>query len=152
MRHLLPPSLKQDADADVQRVGSTIAYLLIPVNPSYSLTILLASYTLLGIGLLLAIIVLVAYFLRLAVHHLPPRELIISTFLPLGPCGQGGFAIVQLGRVARDLFPVLRESADGGEAVQTMQGAGEAMYGTGLVWGFLLCPSPPFPSLPPSDD
>lgn len=49
-----------------------------------------------GIGTLTASMVLVLYFQRLALHHIPGREVVVSTFLPLGPCGQGGYAILQL--------------------------------------------------------
>lgn len=62
----------------------------------YAFTILIASYVMNGVGLLIACGLMVIYFQRLAVHHLPPRELIVSTFLPLGPCGQGGFALIEL--------------------------------------------------------
>lgn len=64
----------------------------------------------------------------------------ISTFLPLGPCGQGGYALIELGRTSRDLFPVLKTLGpeEGGEAVQIFNGVGEAMYGSGVVWGFLF--------------
>ncbi len=49
--------------------------------------------------------VLVIYFQRL-VHKLPPREVIVSVFLSLGPLGQGGFAIMQLGKVSMQIFPL----------------------------------------------
>lgn len=62
----------------------------------YALTVLIASYVMNGVGLLIACGLMVIYFQRLAFHHLPPRELIVSTFLPLGPCGQGGFALIEL--------------------------------------------------------
>ena len=49
-----------------------------------------------GIGCLLAAFVLVLYFQRLSLHHIPGREVVVTTFLPLGPCGQGGYALLQL--------------------------------------------------------
>lgn len=55
-------------------------------------------------GTSLAIAVLVTYYQRLAVHKLPPRELIVSCFLPLGPLGFGGFGILYIGKVARVLL------------------------------------------------
>lgn len=102
------------------RSGSTISRLLIQhgyhckpssflasVRPrtyqpsvAYALTILLASYIMDGIGLLLAAMIMAIYFQRLAVHHLPARDVIISTFLPLGPCGQGGYALIELVRTS----------------------------------------------------
>ncbi|KEF56226.1 uncharacterized protein A1O9_07807 [Exophiala aquamarina CBS 119918] len=72
---------------------------------AHSLWTLITSYCILGTGLPLAMVILVMHFHRLTVHRLPTREVIVSVFLPLGPLGQGGFAIVQLGRMARELFP-----------------------------------------------
>jgi tellurite resistance protein TehA-like permease len=68
------------------------------------LIILIASYILWGMAVSLAMVVLVIYFLRLTTKRLVPKEVIVSTFLPLGPCGMGGFAIQELGNLARDLF------------------------------------------------
>lgn len=52
------------------------------------------------------------YFHRLSVYHLPPREVIVSVFLPLGPIGQGSFALIQLSKVALKTFPVTRTFED----------------------------------------
>jgi tellurite resistance protein TehA-like permease len=76
--------------------GASISNLLIDKNPEYALKIWIASYIMNGIGCLLASMVLVLYFQRLILHHIPGREVVVSTFLPLGPCGQGGYALLQL--------------------------------------------------------
>lgn len=52
---------------------------------------ILVSYILWGMGTPLALTILVIYYQRLAVHKLPPREMIVSCFLPLGPLGFGGY-------------------------------------------------------------
>ena len=130
------------------------AHLVTLDDLSRALTVLLASYVMCGVGLLLACAILVIYLQRLALHHLPPRELIVSTFLPLGPAGQGGFALIELGRVATDLFPRLSRlsfsaedptaaaSASGlGSAVdarQVLASAAPAFYAGGIVTGLLL--------------
>ncbi|MCJ1314790.1 Plasma membrane sulfite pump involved in sulfite metabolism [Xylographa vitiligo] len=81
--------------------------------------------------------VLVIYFQRLTVHKLPPREVIVSVFLPLGPLGQGGFGIMQLGKVAMQLFPIT------GTLGGTKTNAGDTLYVFGwlvalIMWGFGL--------------
>ena len=68
-------------------------------------------------------------------HHLPPREVIVSIFLPIGPIGQGSFAIMQLGKVAEEIFPMT--NAFGGAT------AGEIFYIIGIyaaliIWGYGL--------------
>lgn len=50
-----------------------------------------------------SLLIMAMYFHRLAVHHLPPAAAIVSVFLPLGPCGQGSFAILQFSKVIRSL-------------------------------------------------
>ncbi|KZP24130.1 hypothetical protein FIBSPDRAFT_1012499 [Athelia psychrophila] len=106
--------------------------------PAYALTILLTSYIMDGIGLLLASMIMALYFQRLAVHHLPAREVIISTFLPLGPCGQGGYALIELGRNAMTLFPILAAAHPENEAYASLASIGSAMYGSALATGLLL--------------
>jgi tellurite resistance protein TehA-like permease len=44
------------------------------------------------------------YYQRLALHKLPAREVIVSCFLPLGPCGFGSYTIFHLGLVSRSVF------------------------------------------------
>jgi tellurite resistance protein TehA-like permease len=69
--------------------GAQIAPIL--PDKQHALGTLLVSFILWSMGTPLAIAVLVIYYQRLAVHKLPPRELIVSCFLPLGPLGFGGF-------------------------------------------------------------
>lgn len=69
--------------------GAKVASIL-PDN-QHALGTLLASFILWGMGTPLAIVVLVIYHQRLAVHKLPSRETVVSCFLPLGPLGFGGF-------------------------------------------------------------
>ncbi|KAF7981402.1 hypothetical protein HWV62_33907 [Athelia sp. TMB] len=127
------------APITVAASGSTISRLLIQHNyHSYALTILLTSYIMDGIGLLLASMIMAIYFQRLAVHHLPARDVIISTFLPLGPCGQGGYALVELGRNTMTLFPLLAAAHPNNEAYASLASIGGAMYGAALVSGLML--------------
>lgn len=60
-------------------------------NPQHALGTVVTCYVLWGMGVPLAMTVLVLYYHRLAVHKLPPREIIVSSFLPLGPLGFGGY-------------------------------------------------------------
>ncbi len=110
---------------------------------------MVVSYVLWGTGVPLAMVILVMYFHRLTVHKLPPREVIVSVFLPLGPLGQGGFAIMQLGKVARLVLPHIAGSLGGlgksgeGGADLYMFGFVVAivMWGYGLIWLFFAIAS-----------
>ncbi|CAO1618669.1 unnamed protein product [Jaminaea pallidilutea] len=138
--------------------SSTTAALLLPIVPpitaaatgsviaqalanegyaTYAFTIMIVSYMVLGVGLPLAMLILVLYFQRLLLFKQPPREVIISVFLPLGPCGQGGEALLHLGQVAYQLFPTI--STRPGSGVQELSlPVGQALFGAGLVGALLL--------------
>lgn len=60
--------------------GGIVAEIL--PNPQHQLWTVLTSYVLWGTGFPLAMVVLVVYFHRLTIHKLPPREVIVSVFLP----------------------------------------------------------------------
>ena len=78
-------------------VGSTMCKLLLAQDRlSYCMTVLIGSYLCAGIGMLLAMAIIVLYIQRLVLHHLPPREVIVSSWLPVGPIGQGGYALIEL--------------------------------------------------------
>ena len=115
--------------------GGIVAEVL--PNPDHALWTVIVSYILWGTGVPLAMVVLVIYFQRLTVHKLPAREVIVSVILPLGPPGQGGFGIMQLGKVAFKIFPETHtlDIAPGN--------AGETLYVVGwlialIMWGFAI--------------
>ncbi|KAF5123778.1 Sulfite efflux pump SSU1 [Metarhizium anisopliae] len=139
-------------------LNNTTAALLLPIVPTvvaaatggivaealpnhhHAFTTLIASYILWGIGECLSACVLALYFHRLTIHSLPPKEVIVSVFLPVGPLGQGGFGIQQLGKVAVKLLPVTPAFKTVG--VDVARGA-EILYVLGVflgmvLWGFAL--------------
>ena len=109
-------------------------------DPSRALTTLITSYILWGIGQGLSACVIALYYQRLTLYSLPAKELIVSTFLPVGPLGQGGFGIQQMGVVAVKVLP--RAGAFRIAGVDPARCA-EALYVIGvfigmLMWGFAL--------------
>ncbi|KAF2193410.1 sulfite transporter Ssu2 [Zopfia rhizophila CBS 207.26] len=114
--------------------GAEIAKVL--PDPENALGTLIASYVMWGMSTPLAMTVLVMYYTRLALHKLPPREIVVSSFLPLGPLGMGGYAIMYLGSVARTVFPRT-------QFVHNLHIAGDIFYILGvfialIMWGFGL--------------
>ncbi|EEP79602.1 conserved hypothetical protein [Uncinocarpus reesii 1704] len=69
--------------------GSVVASAL--PDPQMALWTIISSYILWGMGICLAMMILVIYFQRLALHKIPARNVIVSVCLPLGPMGQGAF-------------------------------------------------------------
>lgn len=72
--------------------GGIVAEVL--PDPQYALGTLVASFVLWGVGVPFALVVIVIYSTRLMLHKLPQKAVIVSTFLPLGPLGQGGYGLV----------------------------------------------------------
>lgn len=117
-------------------VASATAALVANVLPNneQALATILAGYILLGVGLPTAILILIMYWQRLTIHKLPPREVIVSCFIPLGPFGMGSFSIMKLGAVAMKVFPLTK-------SIHPL--AGDLAYNFGvllslILWGFTL--------------
>lgn len=74
--------------------GAVVADVLVDISPQHALWTVIVSYVLWGIGVPMAMMVTTIYLQRLSLHKLPPKAVIVSVFLPLGPLGQGGYAYV----------------------------------------------------------
>lgn len=114
--------------------GAEVAKIL--PDPENALGTLIVSYVLWGMSTPLAMTVLVMYYTRLALHKLPPREIVVSSFLPLGPLGMGGYTIMYLGDVCRDVFPQT-------QVFHNLAVAGDIFYVLGvfvalIMWSFGL--------------
>lgn len=117
-------------------VASATAALVADVIPNneQALVTIIIGYILLGVGLPTALFILVMYWQRLTIHKLPPREVIVSCFVPLGPMGMGSFALMKLGAAAMKVFPQTK-------TIHPL--AGDLAYNFGvlfslLLWGFAL--------------
>lgn len=117
--------------------GAEVAELLMRIGSlDHALGTLITSYVMWGMSMPFALTVLVMYYQRLALHKLPSREIIVSSFLPLGPLGMGGYTIFYAGKVARELLPQV-------ELLNQVPVAGDILYVMGmlialLMWGFGL--------------
>lgn len=105
-------------------------------DPNRALGTVIASYIMWGMSTPLAMTVLVMYYTRLALHKLPPREIVVSSFLPLGPLGMGGYTIIHLGSICRNVFPRT-------EFVSDIPIAGDIFFVVGvftalIMWAFGL--------------
>ncbi|KAI1621389.1 sulfite efflux pump SSU1 [Exophiala viscosa] len=103
-------------------------------RPEQALATVIVGYVLWGLGVPSALFIMVVYFQRLAIHKLPPREVIVSCFMPIGPLGMGGFAISKLGNVAMRIFALTK-------TIHPL--AGDLAYSLGILlclimWGFTL--------------
>jgi tellurite resistance protein TehA-like permease len=114
--------------------GSIVAGVL--PNPRHALGTVIATYVLWGFSVPMAFCVLVIYFQRLALHKMPSRVVIVSAFLPLGPLGLGGFTILNLGKLCRQIFPQTGtlDSTSGAFAYNAGLFTALIMWSWGLLW------------------
>ena len=70
----------------------------------HALQTLAVSVFMVTIGLSLALMILTIYLMRLILHGLPRGTSILSVFLPLGPTGQSGYAILLIGQNINNLL------------------------------------------------
>ncbi|KAF7532695.1 hypothetical protein G7054_g7726 [Neopestalotiopsis clavispora] len=123
--------------------GAIIASVL--PDDQHAIWTVTVCYILWGCGVPLALFTMITYFQRLTFHHLPPREVLVSVFLPLGPLGQGAFCIMQLGKDAMALFNRCNYVPAAPMAGQIFYVAGILiafiMWGFGLVWLFFALSS-----------
>jgi tellurite resistance protein TehA-like permease len=110
------------------------------------------SFMLWALGIPTAMMILTLYFHRLVLYKMPAKEAMGTLFLPMGPLGQGGYAIQALGKEAMKVFPQVGEI----QAVESFNDllmheqtnvldplAGRVFYILGflvacLLWGFGL--------------
>lgn len=114
--------------------GSGIASVV--PHDQMALGVIIASYVRWGMATPMAFTVLVIYYQRLALHKMPPREVIVSAFLPLGPLGFGGFTILNLGKIAAEIFPRTETLDPLAGRIAYVLGFFVAliMWGWGLLW------------------
>lgn len=111
--------------------GALLARAILPHSTSHALVSLFMSSALLFLGLGLTFMILPLYMLRLITEALPPNTLIISKFLPVGPCGQGGVAFIVIGQV-------FSEIARSGVSQNQLLTESQPWALLGIVGGFFL--------------
>lgn len=122
--------------------GGIVAEVLPPAHARLTLVV---SWILWGTGFPLAILLMALYFHRLAVFKIPPASVIVSAFLPLGPCGQGSFGILQISYALKGIVRKSGQALVAGESGEDAMQFADAIYaasipvalviwGLGLVW------------------
>lgn len=131
--------------------GGIVADILPPAHARLTLEV---SWILWGTGFPLAILLMALYYARLAIYKIPPAALIVSAFLPLGPCGQGAFGLLQISSTLNSITARSGQALIAGQTAQEAQTFADVIFaatipialviwGLGLVWlalavGFLL--------------
>ena len=122
--------------------GGIVANALMPFNPALARSTVIVSYVVWGTGVPLACFIMTLWIYRTALGGIPAPGALPSVFLPLGPCGQGSFGIITLGKVVRDLAYVHAVSfaipPAGITDASSLRRMADAVYAGGLVTGLVL--------------
>ncbi|KAJ1036156.1 hypothetical protein NDA18_000022 [Ustilago nuda] len=131
--------------------GGLVAEIL---SPAHARLTLFACYVLWGTGFGMAFLLMSLYYARKAIYKIPPAQVITSAFLPIGPCGQGAFGLLQFASVLYDLYQkdgtaLVSPKVSDAETVRIMATAIYAVsvpialviWGLGLVWLILAVSS-----------
>lgn len=106
-----------------------LAPLVSKVAPADGVTLVVAGYAFLGMGLLLFVLVASLIYDRMVFHPLPAAPLAPSLWIGLGPVGVGVLGLLRLAQVGA---PIWGPSA---AAVSTMSSVGATiLWGFGLWW------------------
>lgn len=135
--------------------GGVVASAIMPYDVSLAHSTLAVSFVIWGTGVPLACFVMALWIYRSTLYGPPPAGAIPSVFLPVGPCGQGSFGIVLLGRTVREMayqfdtsFTSTASASSSASSivygVDSIRHVADAIYAgcviTGLIlWGLGLC-------------
>lgn len=127
--------------------GGVVAAAIAPFNASLAHSLIVVSFIIWGTGVPVACFIMAIYLYRSALFGPPPAGTIPSVLLPIGPCGQGSFGIVLLGRTVRDLawtyttgFSVGQSSfaLNADATLNSMRIIADAIYAGCLITGLIL--------------
>ncbi|KAH9946984.1 voltage-dependent anion channel [Amylocystis lapponica] len=92
--------------------GASIASSLEQVSTSYTLLTLAVSSFMVIVGLVICFMLSTLYLLRLLIYGVPERISVLSSFIALGPTGQGGNAIILIGQGFQAILPLKYGDSD----------------------------------------
>lgn len=122
--------------------GGVVAAAIMPFSPSLASSTIVVSYIIWGTGVPIACFIITLWLYRTVVGGVPGTAALPSMFLPLGPCGQGSFGIVLLGRTVRELaydhnvgFAISPSSSTASTSSLIIA---DAIYAGGLITGLIL--------------
>ncbi|KAG8213805.1 voltage-dependent anion channel [Butyriboletus roseoflavus] len=102
--------------------GGTIAQALTPYSPSDALLTVIFSACMVIIGLALTMMLLTVYFIHTILYGYSKGPTILSIFFPLGPSGQGAYAILLIGSGFKSILPLTQgeSTPSTGETINTI--------------------------------
>ncbi|RGP76836.1 hypothetical protein FLONG3_5042 [Fusarium longipes] len=122
--------------ADIVASGSGAIVANVLPNDQHALWTVVISYILWGTSVPMVVLILAMYYNRLMIHDVLPSQTAVTSFIAIGPLGQGAAAIQLLGKVALKIF-------ERNDFIPRAPIAGQFFYLTGILtalimWGFAI--------------
>lgn len=114
--------------------GGIIAQALIPYSPNGALLTVTFSACMVIIGLALTMMLLTVYLIRTILYGYSKGPDILSIFFPLGPAGQGAYAILLIGSGFKSILPLTQET----DGILETSSTGEIINVICIVTAFAL--------------
>ncbi|KAJ6544067.1 voltage-dependent anion channel [Mycena capillaripes] len=102
-------------------------------HPTFASLTTAVSFTMLLIGLSFGLMILTVYLMRLVVYGPPDSSVIFSSFIILGPLGQGGYSMLVNSKNLAQI-PVLSPSLSPAAIEAVCFCAAWALWSVGLIW------------------
>ncbi|KAH7189126.1 voltage-dependent anion channel [Fusarium flagelliforme] len=122
--------------ADIVASGSGAIVANVLPNDQHAIWTVIVSYVLWGTSVPTALLIMAMYYNRLMIHDIIPSQAAVTSFIAIGPLGQGAAAIQLLGKVALKVF-------ERNDFIPMAPIAGQFFYLTGILtalimWGFAI--------------
>ncbi|KAL6924368.1 hypothetical protein FSHL1_001622 [Fusarium sambucinum] len=122
--------------ADIVASGSGAIVANVLPNDQHAIWTVVTSYVLWGTSVPMAVLILAMYYNRLMIHDVLPSQAAVTSFIAIGPLGQGAAAIQLLGKVALKIF-------ERNDFIPMAPIAGQFFYLSGILtalimWGFAI--------------
>lgn len=113
--------------------GGLVARALLPHSTQLALLTTAFSLVMVIIGLSFALMFITVYALRLVAYGPPDITLILSSFIVLGPLGQGGYSLLLNGEIMAGLLPLRL-----GENFPFVEQSGQMIFAVCFAGAFIL--------------
>ncbi|KAL3589343.1 Plasma membrane sulfite pump involved in sulfite metabolism [Fusarium poae] len=122
--------------ADIVASGSGAIVANVLPNDQHAIWTVVTSYILWGTSVPMVFLILATYCNRLMIHDVLPSQAAVTSFIAIGPLGQGAAAIQLLGKVALQIF-------ERNDFIPVAPIAGQFFYLSGILtalimWGFAI--------------
>ncbi|TFK54332.1 hypothetical protein OE88DRAFT_1733002 [Heliocybe sulcata] len=119
--------------------GGNIAPALREHNETIAILTSGFSYTMVVIGLSMALMMITIYLARIIIHGPPDVSLILSSFITLGPLGQGGYSLLQSGQDLSEFLPLHNTGTFPQSALAGQMIFAVSFCGAYILWSMGIC-------------